>query len=63
MVDESNFKDENGKYYKAGGDNALFYPLIEKCEENEIRAIQRVLYIYNDLNPLNDYKVNKEEQK
>ena len=62
MVDESNFKDENGKYYKAGGDNALFYPLIEKCEENEIRAIQRVLYIYNDLNPLNDYKVNKEEQ-
>lgn len=62
LVDESNFKDDEGNYYVAGGDNALFYPLIEQCEESEIRAIQRVLYMYNDSNPLNDYKINKREQ-
>ena len=49
-------------YWKAGGDNSLFYPLIEQCSEREIRAVQRVLVMYNDLNPINDYKVNAKEQ-
>lgn len=62
-VDPSVFKDPStGNYWRAGGDNSTFYPLIERCEESEIRAIQRVLVLYNDVNPLNDYKVNAEEQ-
>lgn len=61
-VSESVFKDEYNEYWKAGGDNAMFYPLIEKCEPSEIKCIQRVLVNYNDVNPLNDYKVNGEEQ-
>lgn len=61
-VEDSIFRDSNNEYYKAGGDNALFYPLIEQCEENEIRAIGRITVMYNDINPLNDYKVNPEEQ-
>ena len=57
------YLDENGRYWRAGGDNALFYPLIEKCDSpNQIKAIQRILYIYNDTNPINDYKVNGDEQ-
>jgi glycosyltransferase involved in cell wall biosynthesis len=59
-IDESLFKDEEGNHWKAGGDNALFYPLLENA--NSIRCIQRVLMVYNDTNPLNDYKVNAEEQ-
>lgn len=62
QVDQTFFKDSNGEYWKSGGDNATFYPLIELCDENEIRCIQRVLVNYNDINPLNDYKVNSEEQ-
>jgi 2-polyprenyl-3-methyl-5-hydroxy-6-metoxy-1,4-benzoquinol methylase/glycosyltransferase involved in cell wall biosynthesis len=61
-VDKSAFRDPKGGYWKAGGDNSLFYPLIELCTKDQIRAVQRVLVVYNDLNPLNDYKVNKEEQ-
>jgi len=62
LVDEEEFLDEEGNFYKAGGDNALFYPLIEKCNKDEIRCIQKILVNYNDLNSLNDYKVNGEEQ-
>ena len=59
-IDKSLFKDENGNHWKAGGDNALFYPLLENADE--IKCIQRVLMVYNDTNPLNDYKVNGKEQ-
>ena len=62
QVDQSVFKDENGEYWKSGGDNATFYPLIELCQPNEIECVQRVLVNYNDVNPLNDYKVNGIEQ-
>ena len=62
QVDQSVFKDETGEYWKCGGDNATFYPLIELCQPNEIYCVQRVLVNYNDINPLNDYKVNGDEQ-
>lgn len=62
QVDQSVFKDETGEYWKSGGDNATFYPLIELCQPNEIYCVQRVLVNYNDVNPLNDYKVNGDEQ-
>lgn len=62
QVDQKVFKDPDGEYWKCGGDNATFYPLIELCQPNEIQCVQRVLVNYNDVNPLNDYKVNGEEQ-
>lgn len=62
-VDESNFRDpETGTYWRAGGDNSMFYPLMDHCKPEEILAVQRILVRYNDLNPLNDYKINTEEQ-
>lgn len=59
---ESNdpFTDETGQWYKAGGDNSVFYTAIENA--SNVVCVQEILYIYNDLNPLNDYKVNDEEQ-
>lgn len=61
-VDQSVFKDEYGEYWKSGGDNSTFYPLIELCQPQEIFCVQRVLVNYNDINPINDYKVNSEMQ-
>lgn len=60
--DDSDFKDPEGNWYKAGGDGSLFYHLIEKADPNTVVAIPEILYVYNDKNPLNDYKVNGEEQ-
>lgn len=61
-IDDNVFKDENGIWYKAGGDNAVFYNIIEQADPNKIIAVKDIHYIYNDLNPLNDYKVNSIEQ-
>jgi cellulose synthase/poly-beta-1,6-N-acetylglucosamine synthase-like glycosyltransferase len=61
-VDDSEFRDAEGNYWTYGGDNAMFYPLIEQCERYEIKAIQKILVIYNDMNPINDHKVNRSEQ-
>lgn len=61
-VDESAFQDDNGKWFKAGGDGAVFYSLIERANPSTIKVVQDVVCVYNDTNPLNDYKVNGEEQ-
>ena len=52
----------NGEWPKAGGDTALFYHLIEKAVPDKIVCVPDVVYVYNDKNPLNDYKINGDEQ-
>ena len=52
----------NGKWMKAGGDAALFYYLIERADPDKVVCIPDVVYHYNDANPINDYKVNSDEQ-
>lgn len=58
-LDSSVFKI-NGEYMKAGADTPLFYELIERAL-NPI-AVKEIVVTYNDLNPLNDYKIRSEEQ-
>jgi glycosyltransferase involved in cell wall biosynthesis len=59
---DSNFKDENSNWFKAGGDNAVFYSVLEQANPDKVVAVSDVFYLYNDKNPLNDYKVNAAEQ-
>jgi glycosyltransferase involved in cell wall biosynthesis len=56
------FKDENGKWWQAGGDNATFYNIIEQADPDKVRVVQDIVYLYNDKNPLNDYKIHGEQQ-
>jgi glycosyltransferase involved in cell wall biosynthesis len=59
---ESLFKDENGNWFKAGGDNSTFYNPLEQCDPDRIFVNSDIVYNYNDASPLNDYKVNGQEQ-
>ena len=61
-IPESAFKDSEGNWYKAGGDGAVFYSLIEQADPSKVKAISNIVYNYNDKSPLNDYKVNGDEQ-
>ena len=61
-IDDSVFKDENGEWFKAGGDNATFYNIIEQADPNKIKVVQDIVMLYNDKNPLNDYKVHGDLQ-
>jgi len=56
------FQDEHGNWFRAGGDTSIFYNLIEQAHPDKIKAISDIVYKYNDLNPLNDYKVHRDEQ-
>ena len=52
----------NGQWPKAGGDTALFYYLIEQANPDKVICVTDINYVYNDTNPLNDYKINGDEQ-
>jgi FkbM family methyltransferase len=54
--------DADGNFYRAGGDGAMFYALIEEADPTKVKAVKDIVYVYNDASPLNDYKVNGEEQ-
>lgn len=56
------FRDEEGNWLKAGGDTAVFYTMIEAADPNKVVCIPDIVYNYNDAHPLNDYKVNGDEQ-
>lgn len=52
----------DGKWMKSGHDNPLFYELIEQIEPDKIYCNREIVCNYNDANPLNDYKINGDEQ-
>ena len=60
LVDDKDLKDEHG-YFKVGWDLAFMYPMIEMAD-NHVKFISKILYIYNDLNPNCDGRINAEEQ-
>lgn len=61
-VSDSVFKDDKGNWFRAGGDVSTFYNIIEQADPNKVKCLQRIVYFYNDANPINDYKVNSETQ-
>lgn len=59
---DSNFKDADGNWFKAGNDLPIFYTTIEQADPNRVYCVSDIVTNYNDASPLNDYKVNREEQ-
>jgi hypothetical protein len=61
-IPDSQFQNAQGQWWMAGGDVSVFYALIERADPQQVRAVQEIMVMYNDLNPQNDYKVNSQEQ-
>jgi FkbM family methyltransferase len=59
---DSSFQDTNGDWFRAGNDLAIFYAGINNTDPNRVYAVSDIVCNYNDASPLNDYKVNREEQ-
>ncbi len=53
---------DQGQFFPTNYDQALFFPAIEMAGEHA-RYIRDVLYIYNQENPLNDYKKDLKMQQ
>ncbi len=62
QLKDEDLRDAEGNYFTVANDAAYMFPLIEMCGQKHLRYIKTVLYKYNDLNPMNDMKVQKEEQ-
>jgi glycosyltransferase involved in cell wall biosynthesis len=60
-IKDEDLRDQTGEYYRVTGDRAFFYPLLEMAGSH-IRFIERILYVYNLENPLNDHKISRNEQ-
>lgn len=61
-IPDSNFQDDAGQWFRAGGDGSTFYSLIEAADPSRVKCLTDIVYNYNDASPMNDYKVNGEEQ-
>ena len=59
-IKDEDLRDENG-YYKVAWDLAFMYPMIEMAGKH-IKFIDKVLYMYNDLNPMSIGHISSNEQ-
>ena len=53
----------DGNFIMSGADMAMMYPMMEMAGLDRMKFIDKPIYIYNDLNPLNDHKTDPELQK
>ena len=60
-IKKSDIMDKNGDYFKAAGDLGLMFPLLE-MSGNKAHFVKDILYIWNDLNELNEHKDKRELQ-
>ena len=61
-INKDDLKQKDGDYYKCAGDTAYMYPIIEMAGKKHMKFIDKILYVYNDLNPGNEMKINMKLQ-
>ena len=62
-IKDEDLRDKDGEYYKRAGDCALIYPIVEMCGKEHAHCLKRISHFYNDLNEINEGKVNLIEQE
>jgi hypothetical protein len=53
--------DEDGTFYDMAYDQALMYPMLEMARE-KVHFVSDFLMVYNDDNPINEHKVDRQRQ-
>jgi glycosyltransferase involved in cell wall biosynthesis len=60
-INEVDLKDENDKYWEVAGDLSFMFPMIEMAGSEHYVFMNEINYIYNEENPINDHKVNRDK--
>jgi glycosyltransferase involved in cell wall biosynthesis len=58
---EEDLTEEDGMFYQMAYDFALMFPMMEMARER-IKFVSEPLYVYNDANPINEHKVDRQRQ-
>jgi len=61
QIKTEDLKDDNGNFFTITGDLAIMFPMLEMSRERSL-YIHDLLYIWNDLNELNDHKKDNKLQ-
>ena len=56
-INKNDLKDNDETYFKMAWDLAIMFPMLEMAAERSF-FVENVCYVYNNQNPLNDYKVD-----
>lgn len=51
-IDDKDLRYANGEYPNNSFDCSIIYPFVEMCGHKHMRFIDKVLYVYNDQNPV-----------
>lgn len=62
-----NIKDEDlrrwdGKYVQRAWDSPIVRPAVELAGLDRIKFVEKILYVYNNLNPISEWRLNEAEQ-
>lgn len=53
---------KSGKYYPSAWDVAIMLPMLEMSGNDRYMCVEKILYIYNNENPINDMTIRQSEQ-
>jgi glycosyltransferase involved in cell wall biosynthesis len=56
-IEKEDLLDNNGEFYRMAWDVAFMMPMLEMAAERHV-FVPDILYVYNNDNPINDFKVN-----
>ena len=62
LIDEKDLQDEEGNWFRAGNDVAMYLPILE-MSHRRVAYIPEISYMYNSNTGLNNHKVKLREQK
>jgi hypothetical protein len=57
-IKDEDHKDSNGDYLSINADLAYMLPMLEMAGPEHYKYLPEVNLVYNNLNPINDHKVN-----
>jgi len=60
-IHDEDLRDVHGSYMHQASDLATMFPMAEMAGDRIVH-LKQVLYVYNDLNPINDFKLSRKRQ-
>lgn|GEM_PF-1357573 len=61
-IKDEDLRRWDGKYIQRAWDSPIMRPAIEVCGLDRIKYVDKPLYVYNNLNPINEYKIDEPEE-
>lgn len=62
QIRDEDLRDDDGAYWQAAPDHAFMLPMLEMAGADRIKYLHEMLYVYNNSNPLSEFRSIPEAQ-